>query len=188
MSRMNSWVPKNTNTEHWEEKSDSLENLLSPLPPSPGSSYQASCGWRITSKYDVPLVNSFSCLGFDLMSIFTTSLSRTNGSAATALSTLMTILTSMVYYDQMTRFEEVAEDVFLTYFEPTLFPQSSRGYLAVRVVTIIHCLLVCLVCLAFITRTRYTQLGNHWQSTSRKSFHQQHRASLRVPPAPPTSK
>ena len=101
-----------------------------------------------------------------LASIFTTSLQVTNGSAATALSTIITILASMAYYDQLPNFAETARDVPTTYYQPFLFPQSFRGFTAVLVVTVIHFLLVVIITSAFITSTRLTTLGDHWQTIS----------------------
>jgi hypothetical protein len=103
---------------------------------------------------------------FTIASIFTTSLEITNGSAATALSTIITLLSSMAYYDQFPNFAETAHNVTAVYFETFLFPQSFRGFTAVLAITIVHCLLVLLITTAFITSTRLTLLGEHWQSIS----------------------
>jgi hypothetical protein len=103
---------------------------------------------------------------FTIASIFTTSLEITNGSAATALSTILTIMSSMTYYDQFPNFAETAHNVSTVYFETFLFPQHFRGFTAVLVITIVHCLLVLLITATFITSTRLTLLGEHWQSVS----------------------
>jgi hypothetical protein len=103
---------------------------------------------------------------FTIASIFTTSLEITNGSAATALSTIITILASMAYYDQFPNFAETAHNVTTVYFETFLFTQSFRGFTAVLVITFVHCLLMLLITATFITSTRLTLLGEHWQSVS----------------------
>jgi hypothetical protein len=103
---------------------------------------------------------------FAIASIFTTSLGITNGSAATALSTIITLLASMAYYDQFPNFAETAHNVTTVYFDTFFFPQPFRGFTAVLVITIVHCLLVLLIAATFITSTRLTLLGGHWQSTS----------------------
>jgi hypothetical protein len=103
---------------------------------------------------------------FTIASIFTTSLEITNGSAATALSTILTIMSSMTYYDQFPNFAETAHNATTVYFETFLFPQSFRGFTAVLVITIVHCLLVLLIAATFITSTLLTLLGEHWQSVS----------------------
>lgn len=68
----------------------------------------------------------------------TTSLQITNGSAATALSTIITILASMAYYDQFPNFAETTHNVSTTYFEPFLFPQSFRGFTVVLAIVVVH--------------------------------------------------
>jgi hypothetical protein len=103
---------------------------------------------------------------FTIASIFTTSLEITNGSAATALSTILTIMSSMAYYDQFPNFAETAHNVTTVYFEIFIFPQSFSGFTAVLVITIMHCSWVLLITAIFITSTRLTLLGEHWQSVS----------------------
>ena len=100
-----------------------------------------------------------------LASIFTTSLEITNGSAATALSTILTVLSSMAYYDQFQNYGETTEAT-TRYFQPFLFPQSFRGLSAVLAVAAIHILLVLLITATFVASTRLTALGDHWQSIS----------------------
>lgn len=101
-----------------------------------------------------------------LASIFTTSLQVTNGSAATALSTIITVLASMAYYDQFPNFAETAHNVSTTYFEPFLFPQSFRGFSAVLIITVVHYFLVALIVATFLTFTSLSTLGDHWQTIS----------------------
>lgn len=95
--------------------------------------------------------------------MFTTSLLESNGSAARALSTLVTVLASGVYYEQLPNFGETV-NVTTVSFEPFLFPQSFRGFTAVLVITIVHCLLVLFVIVSFLATTRLTTVGDHWQS------------------------
>jgi hypothetical protein len=101
-----------------------------------------------------------------IASIFSTSLEITNDSAATALSTIFTILASTSYYDQFPNFAETTYNVSTNFFELFLFPQSFRGFAAVAIITIIHCLLVLFITITFITSTKLTTLGDHWQSVS----------------------
>lgn len=101
-----------------------------------------------------------------ISSIFTTSLNITKGSAATALSTIITILSSMAYYDQFPNFQNTAHNVSTTYHETFLFPQSFRGLSAVLAITAVHYLLIMVIATAFLTSTRLTTLGDHWQSIS----------------------
>jgi hypothetical protein len=129
-----------------------------PYPPAGGN---ASLSWELDSTLPITRDNSPDTT---LASIFTTSLQATDGSAATALSTIITVLASMEYYDQFPNFAETARDVSTTYFQPFLFPQSFRGLAVVLAVTLIQCLLVSLVVATFLTSTTLSALGEHWQS------------------------
>ncbi|KAM0721240.1 hypothetical protein Q7P37_003528 [Cladosporium fusiforme] len=173
LSPMKSWIPTETDSAHWDESVVYEADFLRPakLPDNrpygvTGDSLRnISCLWQNPPSWS-NTEDSLECPDIDLASIFTGSLNATDWSAASALSTIMTILTSMTYYDQMPRFAEVVEDVALTFFEPTLFPQSLRGLSAALIVTTVHCLLVIFITLGFIASTRFTQLGNHWQTVS----------------------
>jgi hypothetical protein len=101
-----------------------------------------------------------------IASLFSTSLEITNGSAAIALSTIFTILASMLYYDQFLNFAETTHNISTTFFEQFLFLQSFRGFAAVAIITVMHCLLILLITITFITSTKLTILGDHWQSVS----------------------
>lgn len=83
--------------------------------------------------------------------------------AARALSALITILASGIYYEQMANFEEAA-DVNTVSFELFLFPQCFRGFTAVLAVTVVHCSLVLFIIASFIATTKLTIVGDHWQS------------------------
>lgn len=140
------------------------------------SAYIATMGYVANSSVNGSLVWSLGSDGvrvsdnspdINLASIFTTSLQVTNDSAATALSTIFTILASMEYYDQFPVFAETARDVSATYLQPFLFPQSFRGFTAVLTITCVHYLLTALIVATFMTSTRLTTLGDHWQTISR---------------------
>lgn len=125
----------------------------------------ASLSWNLASTSTFVGTNALSP-DFTLASIFTASLQITNGSAATALSTIVTVLAPMAYYDQFNNFAETARDVSTTYFQTFLFPKSLRGLTAVLVVTVVPCLLIMIITATFITSTRLTTLGDHWQIIS----------------------
>ena len=103
-----------------------------------------------------------------LTSLFMQSLAITNGSVATAMSTLITVLSSMAYYDSMPQFQTVnnATQVFL---ETVLYPHSHRGFAAVVAVIAIHWVLIAVITAAFLMSSRYTVLGSHWQAASQLS-------------------
>lgn len=72
----------------------------------------------------------------------------------------------MEYYSQFLNFGETARDVSTAYFQLFLYPQYFRGFTAVLVITIVHCLLIMIITAAFITSTRSTTLGDQWQTIS----------------------
>jgi hypothetical protein len=82
---------------------------------------------------------------------------------ARMLSSLITMLSSMAYYDQMPQFSKSANTTQV-YFATVLYPQSHLGYWAVMVVLAVHLGLVCCIALAFAIYSHHTLLGNHWQS------------------------
>lgn len=100
-----------------------------------------------------------------LAAIFTTSLKSTNGSAATALSTILTVIANMAYQDQMASMKQLS-DVQMVLFETVLYPQSFRGFTAVVVVFALHLALVAGITIAFLVVSRHTMLGNHWQTVA----------------------
>lgn len=102
---------------------------------------------------------------YSLSANFGRSLVITNGSLATAMSTLITTLSSMAYYDQIPGFQ-TTDNVTQVFFENVLFPQSHLGYAAVVAVTTVHLVLVSLVIAAFVAYLQYTTLGQHWQPIS----------------------
>lgn len=85
----------------------------------------------------------------------------TKGSVAHALSSVITVLSSMAYYDQFPQFATFtsAEQV---YFTAVLYPRSTKGLAALIVVLFVHFVLITTVTLLFATKTRFTLLGNSW--------------------------
>ena len=99
-----------------------------------------------------------------LASLFQQTLGRNRtGSVARAMSSLITILSSMAYYDQMPQFER-SSNTTQVFFATVLYPQSHRGFWAVVIVLAIHSVLIAFVVLNFAFRSQYSFLGNHWQS------------------------
>lgn len=84
-------------------------------------------------------------------------------SAAKSLSSVITVLSSMAYYDQLPQSMTMtnAEQV---YFVSVLYPQAVAGYAAVVVVALVHLILVAAIVLLFLKKTRLTLLGNCWVS------------------------
>lgn len=86
-----------------------------------------------------------------------------SGSIAWALSSMITILTSMAYYDQMPRFE-TSTKATQVHFTTVLYPQSHLGFFGVTILVGVHLIIVVTSTILFLKQTRYTLLGNYWQS------------------------
>ncbi|KAK5118687.1 hypothetical protein LTR85_007893 [Meristemomyces frigidus] len=121
-------------------------------------------GGLTTQEAADPLINAL-IPDYTLATLFTQSPYVSNGSVATAMSTLLTTLSSMAYYDQMLLYQ-TADDVTQIFFTTVLFPQSYRGFAAVVAVLIFHHILIVAITVAFMVDSHFTALGNHWQSIS----------------------
>jgi hypothetical protein len=84
-------------------------------------------------------------------------------SPAHTLSAMITIMSSMTYYDQMPRYQDFTNSTQV-YFTPVLYPQSHRGLWAVLIVMAAHTCLVGAIATAFVLRSRVTLLGNYWHT------------------------
>ncbi len=85
------------------------------------------------------------------------------GSLARAMSSLITILSSTAYYDQMPQFARSSNST-QTYFTKILFRQSRLGYWVVMGILATHVGLVGCIAIGFAVYSKHTLLGNHWQS------------------------
>ena len=85
------------------------------------------------------------------------------GSLARAVSSLITLMSSMAYYDQMPQFER-SSNTSQIYFTTVLFPQSHLGFWVVSTVLAAHVALVGLIAIGFTVYSQHTLLGNHWQT------------------------
>ena len=101
---------------------------------------------------------------YSLSSFFQQTLGKNaTGSLARAMSSLITMLSSMAYYDQMPQYAKTAAST-QTYFATVLFPQSRLGFWAVVVVLGVHVATVGVIALGFVLCSENTLLGNHWQT------------------------
>lgn len=87
----------------------------------------------------------------------------TSGSVAWALASMITILSSMAYYDEMPRFQ-TSTKATQVHFTTVLHPQSHLGFLSVAILVSVHIAIVATATFLFLRETRYTLLGNYWQS------------------------
>ena len=96
------------------------------------------------------------------VSLFT-EIMATNQSVAAGLSSLLTVLSSMAYYERIAQFQ-TSDQVSQVYFETVLFPQHSRDFAALVGVLCLHLPVVVAIAIMFRRLTRYTIIGNAWQS------------------------
>ncbi len=99
-----------------------------------------------------------------LVSLFTEIMAK-NQSVAASMSSLLTVLSSMAYYDQSAQFQ-TSDQVSQVYFETVLFPQQSRGFAALAVVLFLHLIIVVAIVVMFRRLTCYTMIGNAWQNVA----------------------
>ena len=101
---------------------------------------------------------------FTLSSLFQQALGPDNsGSLARAMSSLITTMSSMAYYDQMPQFARSGNSSQV-FFTTVLFPQSHIGFWLVVIVLAAHVALVTLITIGFYVCSKHTLLGNHWQT------------------------
>ncbi|KIW07211.1 uncharacterized protein PV09_02076 [Verruconis gallopava] len=88
---------------------------------------------------------------------------KTGGSVAFALQSLLTLLSSLAYYDQLGQFDKI-DQARQTFFATTNTPQDYTGFIAVAAVVIIHTVLITAVLYVFLAQTECSMLGNTWQA------------------------
>jgi hypothetical protein len=89
----------------------------------------------------------------------------TGGSTAFALQSLITLLSSMAYYDQIGQFDN-SNAVQQTFFIAANVPQRFYGFLAVAILLAVHLTVVILIVVMFASETRFSMLGNSWMGLS----------------------
>ena len=110
--------------------------------------------------------STFQWLNPDLMHIWLfQEIVQSGGSIAFALQSLITLLSSMAYYDQLGQFNNRAL-ISQTQFVTANTPQRYRGFVAVATVLLVHLILLGIIVTMFLNGTRYSMLGNAWQSVS----------------------
>jgi hypothetical protein len=84
-----------------------------------------------------------------------------NGSLAQAFSSIITVLSSMAYYDQFAQFSK-SVNTTQVFFTTVLYPQMYRGFIAYVGVIAIHLCVVAFITTTFTSLSQYTLLGNDW--------------------------
>jgi hypothetical protein len=90
---------------------------------------------------------------------------QTGGSVAFVLQSMITVLSSMAYYDQLLQFDN-NQTVQVDYFVTANAIRHHRGLLAVCVALCVHLALVIAVTFLFARESRLSMLGNIWQAIS----------------------
>ena len=78
-----------------------------------------------------------------------------------ALSSLITVLSTTNYYSQQAAFDRV-DTVAVSFFENVLYPRSYVGLTIIMWTLFSHFALLALMVFLFITKTKFTILGNVW--------------------------
>ncbi|KAK3664935.1 carboxypeptidase Y-deficient [Elasticomyces elasticus] len=91
--------------------------------------------------------------------------SASSGSVAQTMSSMITLLSGMAYYDQMPYYETTS-NATQTFFANALYPQSHHGLWIVLIAMAVHLVLIGTVATVFALWTHYSFLGNHWQAVA----------------------
>ena len=86
-----------------------------------------------------------------------------NNSIAHTLSSLITVLSGMAYYDQLPRFQ-VPTNATQVFFTEVLFPQNYGGFWTITVTVIVHTALVVAIVMVFLACSRFSFVGSYWHT------------------------
>ncbi|KAI3319329.1 hypothetical protein HD806DRAFT_290566 [Xylariaceae sp. AK1471] len=98
-----------------------------------------------------------------IASFFRQAMNISNNSPASSLSALITLLSSMSYYDQLPIFKKAGTAKVVT-LTPVSHPQSWSGLITVITLLVAHLGICMLVLYLFRTRAKVTKLGDAWSS------------------------
>ena len=90
---------------------------------------------------------------------------KTQGGIASAIQSILTVFTSMSYYDQLQQFNN-ANKITTTSFVVVSKPASLRGIIAVTIVASVHLLLIAYVIYQFLFNSSISTIGNAWQTVA----------------------
>ena len=88
-----------------------------------------------------------------------------SGSLARSISSLITILSSMAYYDQMPQFQ-TSDNTTQVFFTEAVYPRSRQGFWTIITLLLVHVALVLTILVGFALFSKFTLLGNSWQSVA----------------------
>jgi hypothetical protein len=139
-----------------------------------GSNTPLQENWSIflTGEPFITLLNHFSrppsrfTISEDpaLAAIFGEAIAATD-SVAWALSSLITVLSATNYYSQFPAFDRV-DDVTISYFGNVQYPRHTFGLTLMTWALVAHYLVVSLIVVLFVSKTRLTLLGDAWSAFS----------------------
>ena len=90
---------------------------------------------------------------------------KDQGGIAFAIQSILTVFTSMSYYDQLQQFNN-ANKITTTSFVVVSKPASLRGIIAVTIVASVHLLLIAYVIYQFLFSSSISTIGNAWQTVA----------------------
>ena len=90
---------------------------------------------------------------------------KDQGGIAFAIQSILTIFTSMSYYDQLQQFNN-ADKITTTSFVVVSKPASLRGIIAVTIVASVHMVLIAYVIYLFLFNSSISTVGNAWQTVA----------------------
>jgi hypothetical protein len=139
-----------------------------------GSNTPLQENWSIflTGEPMITLLNHFSrppsrsIISADpaLAAIFNDTMTAT-GSVAWAVSSLITVLSATNYYSQQPAFDR-EDRVTYTYFGEMPYPRHTFGFKIMMWTLVGHYLVVSLIVVLFVSKTKLTLLGNAWSAFS----------------------
>ena len=145
-------------------------NFMSSMNPD-GSPPYAVANVFPSRNSDFGIIYCLSCYGSNPetldttpyhVSLFYDTLLST-GSPSLAIQTHLTTLLRMSYYSGMPVFDANAT-ASVAYFEKSLVPVSRSGYFSLLGIIALHLGLFAIVGYLFITKTKFTMLGNSWHT------------------------
>ncbi|KIX05647.1 uncharacterized protein Z518_03619 [Rhinocladiella mackenziei CBS 650.93] len=108
--------------------------------------------------------NPFILADASIGGMFLENMKRT-GSVASTLASVITVLSSMTYYDQFPQYT-TKDEISHVYFTTVLCPRAYSGYGALISTAIVHLVIIAIVAMLFIREAKVTLLGNSWSSIS----------------------
>jgi hypothetical protein len=81
------------------------------------------------------------------------------------VQSLITVLSSITYYQQLPAFNQV-NDISLEQYTQVTSPSKFAGFVSVASIVVFHEALVVVICLLFFTMTSVSSLGTAWQAAA----------------------